>query len=431
MKETEQKLKFYEGDKTESDQLPLFSFAIVSYNNYKYIFETVDSVLEQTYPKIELLISNDGASDFNEKELREYILKNKRENIVDFKIQNHPRNVGTVRNVESTRQMAHGEFIMYMAADDVLYDKYVLEKFVDRFLSLPSDAMVLSCRTAMCGCDIRQIMDYQPDIEGIKAIKNYTPQKMFSRLTHTFTIPTTSTCYRMALYDLVGPYDTDYFIIEDASLYLRISRLGIKIYWIDDMVAARHRDGGVSHSEPKKLSETYRKYRYDEVMIYQKEILPYQDRIHPKDLVQMRRKWEYIQHSYKETFQTSKMQKIRNRIEPFLGKVIEKNNIGYVNYTVKGTLERALFSVAVFSVLAGIVCGVLSRYLSMELIPFAWTRFWLLAAEMFALSCLLLAVLRVILFFAFRLLRFSLKIVTKISNKCKLKKCERNEEIIL
>ena len=54
---------------------PLFSFAIGSYNNYEYIFEAIDSVLNQTYPAIELIVSNDGSPDFKLDEVKKYKTK--------------------------------------------------------------------------------------------------------------------------------------------------------------------------------------------------------------------------------------------------------------------------------------------------------------------------------------------------------------------
>ena len=106
---------------------------ILSYNNFQYIYEAVDSVLKQTYSPIELLISNDGSPDFKAEELKEYIERKKSSNIVHVDIHNNAKNLGTVRNVESARQRASGEFIMYMAADDALFDETVLQRYVSEF----------------------------------------------------------------------------------------------------------------------------------------------------------------------------------------------------------------------------------------------------------------------------------------------------------
>lgn len=280
---------------------PVFSFGIVSYKNYKYIKEAVDSLLRQDYPRIELIIANDASDDFQERELADYIETHKRENIVRVIIQNQEKNVGTVRNIEWVRQKSSGEYIMYMAADDALYDGTVLSRYVREFQK-NEDILVLSSKTAMCGTELNDIMEYIPDEEGIHVIKDLSPAEMFSFETHTFLVPTTSTCYRRRLYDVIGPYDTDYFIIEDASLYLRMARMGIGVHWIDDMVGARHRDGGISHGNTTNLTLPYQNYRFDEIVLYSKEVLPYQEMILDKDRKKMEEKWQYIQYAYYETF---------------------------------------------------------------------------------------------------------------------------------
>lgn len=286
---------------------PLFSFCILSYNNYKYMFEALDSLFRQTYPNIELLISNDASPDFDMAELTQYINDHKRENIRHVFLNDNKTNLGTVRNVELVRSEAKGEYIMYMAADDALYDENVLQRFADEFEERGKEAMVLCGKVAMCGHELDDIADWAPDSEGIRAIKTMTCEQMFSRLTHTFTIPTTSTAYRMSVYDKVGPYDEDYFIIEDAPLFIRLAREGIKVHWIDDFIAARHRDGGISHGNTLNLSEGYRRYRYDEITFFKKEVLPYKNRILPQDLKHAMDKWAYIQQAYDKNF-----------VEPFL-----------------------------------------------------------------------------------------------------------------
>ncbi len=280
----------------------LFSFVITSYNNYKYIREAVDSVLMQDYPRIQLIFSNDGSADFNAEELSDYVEGRKGQSIVDVQIYAHEENQGTVRNVEFCRSKADGEYIMYMAADDALNGADVLSRYVAEFDKLGEDALVLCSKVAMCGESLGDIEGYEPSAEGIRAIRDGSPQELFSRMSHTWTIPTTTCCYRREVYDVVGGYDTDYFIMEDGPLFMKLARNGQRIYWVDDLVAARHRGGGISHGNTLNLSESYRKYRYDEIIFFEKEVLPFRDQLLKEDKKPMQSKWEYIQRAYFETF---------------------------------------------------------------------------------------------------------------------------------
>ena len=338
---------------------PLVTFAIVSYNNYKYIKEALNSVFIQTYPNIQLIISNDASDDFDEEDLELYLNENKTDNIKQIIIHNHEYNVGTVKNVKYCRDNADGEYIMYMAADDALYDKDVLDTYVDRFESLGEEAMVVCSKTAMCGHELEEIIDYFPDKERISIIKNCDSHSLFSRLSHEFIIPTTSCCYRKKLFDIVGDYSEDYFIIEDAPLYIRMARMGIKFNWIDDHIGARHRDGGISHGNTLNLSESYRKYRYDEILIFEKEILPYKDIILKDDYKKMIKKWEYVNNSYFQLFilpNLSKSERLKytiKHIPSILKKILKRSKekileLSFDEYFYKDLVKATAYSVIMF-----------------------------------------------------------------------------------
>lgn len=306
----------------EGSSKPLFTIGVLAFNNYCYIKEAIDSILKQTYSNIQLIVSNDGSSDFNEDELEDYIKNKKRENIKDYVIKNHQENQGTVKNINYVLSQAKGEFFMVLAADDALYSNNVFERFVSEFERLDDTHFIVSAKTAMCGNDLSDIVFFEPQAEGIKAIKTFSPQEMFSRLSHTFTIPTTSSCYKMELYNSMGLYDEEYYIIEDAPLYIKMARLGYKFHWIDDMIAARHRDGGISHGNVLNLSEAYRKYRYDEIILFKKEIFPYADQILPADYKKMMFKWKWVEQNYYELFIQPKESYIDRFKKPLYWKVI-------------------------------------------------------------------------------------------------------------
>lgn len=308
----------------------LMSFVITSYNNYKYIRDAVDSVLAQDYPRIQLIFSNDGSSDFDADELRAYVEAHKSENIADVQIYAHESNQGTVRNMEFCRTKAEGDYIMYMAADDALNAPDVLSRYAHEFEVRGENTLVLCSKVAMCGERIDEIEGYEPSEEGIRAIRDLSPKALFCRMSHTWTIPTTTCCYRRTVYDIVGGYDTDYFIMEDGPLFAKLVRAGYRIGWVDDFVAARHRGGGISHGNTLNLSEAYRKYRYDEIIFYEKEILPYQDLLSDADRKPMEAKWSYLQRAYFEAFVLPNMH----------GMELIKYNLSHFPQFVKGLLRR-------------------------------------------------------------------------------------------
>lgn len=281
-------------------QSGLFTIGILAYNNYNFIKEAIDSVLNQNYDSIEIIINNDGSKDFNEQELFKYICENKKNNIKNIIIHNNEENVGTVKSANYICKNASGEYFMLMAADDALYDQEVFGRYVQEFSK--RDEKVLMAKIAMCGLELSDEREYIPSQGMINLLKSQDNKRIFSRLTHDSFMPTTSTCYKIELLEETGYFDEKYFIIEDASKFIYLARKGYKFGWIDNFIASRHRDGGVSHGNSRNKSESYRRYRFDELLLFVDEILPYKEQILPKDQKLLEKKWKYIKGAYYRNF---------------------------------------------------------------------------------------------------------------------------------
>lgn len=66
------------------EQLPLVSVLIPTYNRPRYFEKALCSVLEQTYPNIEIIVGDDSTNDETEKVLQKYLCD--RSNIIYIKI---------------------------------------------------------------------------------------------------------------------------------------------------------------------------------------------------------------------------------------------------------------------------------------------------------------------------------------------------------
>lgn len=61
-----------------SNDYPLVSIIIPTYNSSDYITETLTKLEKQTYPNFEIVIVNDGSKDNTSNVLREYVLTHSR-----------------------------------------------------------------------------------------------------------------------------------------------------------------------------------------------------------------------------------------------------------------------------------------------------------------------------------------------------------------
>lgn len=97
---------------------PLVSVIIATYNREKFIGETIDTILAQTYNNFELIIVDDGSTDKTEEIIKGY----RDERILYIKTSNwggpaRPRNIGI--------EKARGEYITF--CDDDLWFSNKLE----------------------------------------------------------------------------------------------------------------------------------------------------------------------------------------------------------------------------------------------------------------------------------------------------------------
>lgn len=95
--------------------LPLTSIGLPVFNGQNYIHEAIESVLNQTYSNLELIISDNASTDDTEKICKYYAQKDKR-------IQYHrfDRNYGASRNYNRTFELSNGPYFKWLAHDDLL-----------------------------------------------------------------------------------------------------------------------------------------------------------------------------------------------------------------------------------------------------------------------------------------------------------------------
>lgn len=98
---------------------PLVSVVITCYNYDKYVGEALDSVLEQTYKNLEIIIINDGSTDKSDEVIKKRI--EKLPNITYI----HHSNKGVVYTRNVGIRTAKGVYIVFLDADDKMPSDYI------------------------------------------------------------------------------------------------------------------------------------------------------------------------------------------------------------------------------------------------------------------------------------------------------------------
>lgn len=248
----------------------IFSVGIVSYKNYQHLYEAIDSVLWQTYPKIELILSDDGSPKFPYEQIADYVNNKKKANIVNLVIRKEPTNVGTVKHLNHIIDIAHGEFMIFLACDDALYNKDVLSTYVQSFENLSPECMLQFSQTAMYDSTLDNLEYYylQPAIIAMLQEKDYRSLHL-ALLTYPY-LPATSTCFKKSFFDTYGKFNEKYKLIEDLPLHQKIAKERIPVNY-ENFISVKHRHGGVSHSDGK-VTKTKALYYYDSINILRNNV---------------------------------------------------------------------------------------------------------------------------------------------------------------
>ncbi|MCL2515057.1 MAG: glycosyltransferase family 2 protein [Microbacteriaceae bacterium] len=96
------------------------SIVIPAYNNEQYLAETLDSVLAQTYPNLEVIIADHSSADGTQAIIDEYS-KDARVRALDPT----PAGGGAKANWNRVSQAATGDYIKLVCGDDLIYPELV------------------------------------------------------------------------------------------------------------------------------------------------------------------------------------------------------------------------------------------------------------------------------------------------------------------
>lgn len=94
---------------------PLVTVICLCYNHARFVQETIESVLNQHYPNIQLIVVDDASTDTSVKVINQMLIKNPSIEFVGLQT-----NMGNCKAFNQGLAKAKGEFVIDLAADDVL-----------------------------------------------------------------------------------------------------------------------------------------------------------------------------------------------------------------------------------------------------------------------------------------------------------------------
>jgi glycosyltransferase involved in cell wall biosynthesis len=95
---------------------PFVSVAIITFNQKDFLIECIESILEQDYSNIEIVVADDCSTDGTQDLLHEYSLKFPGK----FVLRLSPENTGITQNSNAAFYACSGKYIAWMGGDDLM-----------------------------------------------------------------------------------------------------------------------------------------------------------------------------------------------------------------------------------------------------------------------------------------------------------------------
>ncbi len=203
----------------------LVSIVLPTYNGSRYIAQSIESCLDQTYDNIELIIINDASTDSTEEIIKSY----RDTRIIYLK---NGKNLGLPESLNVGFSKSSGKYLTW-TSDDNYYAPRALEEMLKY--------LIKDARTAFLYCD-----GYKIDSNG-NAMGEFATAEGWKLWKYNCVGP--CFIYKRDVYNKIGNYDSEMLLVEDYDYWLRVykkfkmKRVNKKLYYVrghDKSLTSRH-----------------------------------------------------------------------------------------------------------------------------------------------------------------------------------------------
>lgn len=228
---------------------PLISIIIPVYNSEKYVFDTINSCLNQSYSDIEIIIVNDGSKDNSENIINQFDDKRIKYFLIPNSGPCYARNYGISK--------ASGELFQFLDADDIL-DERKLEEQVKQY-KLNGDSYVYS---GTMGKIVKDAKALEPDFDFYYVnltVENYF-REMFGNFGKYFT--TGIWLLPRKLVEQTHGWDEKILLNNDGEYFSRVILQSKGIIYCREAIFYYRRDVANSVSKQRNSKRTYESWLY-------------------------------------------------------------------------------------------------------------------------------------------------------------------------
>ena len=231
----------------------LVSFLIPYYNHKQYIGQTLDSILNDTYPNKEIIIINDGSPDTDISVINNWIERNNNTLPINFISR---ENKGVTKTFNELARASKGKYIVFCASDDYLINNTIKDRV--SILEKNQEKMVLVADTSVIDGNSNTI--HKSSIDEWLPHKRSNKENYFSdeglayEIINRWKLNGPCSMMNKKLFIESGGYDETLFL-EDWDFYLRAAAQKSIIYY--DQKVAAYRVHGKNFTSKSTFKLTY------------------------------------------------------------------------------------------------------------------------------------------------------------------------------
>lgn len=222
----------------------LVSICITSYNYGRYLRDAIESALAQTYPHIEVVISDNASTDSTREVLAEY------KNHSRVRVFINERNVGLCKNHNLAIERACGEYIVVLSADDIIFPEHV-----DRLMQRMHDPLDPVLIVSGQGMELNEHLD---PIGPLLTLGNlpvsYSRRDEFGSLLFNYHHVYPAKLVSRGVYEQVGLFDERIVTSIDVEFCARVDEFNIPSAFIPVFVCGLRSHGTRSSVRSTQLT---------------------------------------------------------------------------------------------------------------------------------------------------------------------------------
>lgn len=233
---------------------PLITVLIISYCSTEGIYPTLESIFEQEYSSIEVIIADDGTPGFEDEAsaIQEFVSRNAPKNVEDLRVLVSDENRGTVANINRGIDDARGAYIKILPADDTLRDSKTLDEYMAFMEAHPEVDIVFSKIHAVALDGTSYDFARMPE----KVVKRFNglSNKQIANMLYKKNIFSAPTWFvRKELFEHYGLFPTDMRLVEDYPYWCMLARTDCRFGFIDKALVNYKLSGVTSKKRPNKI----------------------------------------------------------------------------------------------------------------------------------------------------------------------------------